>query len=64
MQLIFSGKAQAWVEVKSPIKVISMMPNSLPIEAGPGGAAIEEFTGETFAHYNEHAAEIRAFTGA
>jgi len=26
--------------------------------------AIAEFTGETFEHYNEHAAEIRAFTGA
>lgn len=26
--------------------------------------AITEFTGETFEHYNEHAAEIRAFTGA
>ena len=26
--------------------------------------AVTEFTGETFEHYNEHAAEIRAFTGA
>jgi hypothetical protein len=26
--------------------------------------AISEFTGETFEHYDEHAAEIRAFTGA
>ncbi len=43
---VFSGKAQAWVEVKSPIKVVSMMPNSLPIEAGNGGAAMEEFSGD------------------
>jgi len=26
--------------------------------------AFEEFTGETFEHYEEHAAEIRAFTGS
>jgi len=26
--------------------------------------AITEFTGETFEHYDEHATEIRAFTGA
>jgi hypothetical protein len=26
--------------------------------------AISEFAGETFEHYNEHATEIRAFTGA
>ena len=26
--------------------------------------AVEEFTGETFEHYDEHAAEIRAFNGA
>ena len=43
---VFSGKAQAWVEVKTPVKVISMMPNSLPIEAGNGGAAVEEFSGD------------------
>ena len=27
-------------------------------------AALEEFTGETFEHYEEHAAEIRGFTGS
>lgn len=43
---VFSGKAQAWVEVKTPVKVISMMPNSLPIEAGNGGATVEEFAGD------------------
>ncbi len=43
---VFSGKAQAWVEVLSPIKVISMMPNSLPIESGTGGAVVEEFNGD------------------
>ena len=26
--------------------------------------ALEEFTGETYEHYEEHAAEIRAFTGS
>jgi electron transfer flavoprotein alpha subunit len=43
---VFSGKAQAWVEITSPVKVISMMPNSLPIEAGAGGASVEEFGGD------------------
>ena len=43
---VFSGKAQAWVEVLSPIKVISMMPNSLPIEIGTGGAIVEDFSGD------------------
>ena len=43
---VFSGKAQAWVEVKTPVKVISLMPNSLPIENGGGPAAVEEFTGD------------------
>ena len=43
---VFSGKAQAWVEITSAVKVISMMANSLPIEAGTGGAAVEEFGGD------------------
>ena len=43
---VFSGKAQAWVEITSPVKIISMMPNSLPIEAGAGGASVEEFNGD------------------
>ncbi len=43
---VFSGKAQAWVEVKSAIKVISLLPNSIPIEAASGSAAIEEFPGD------------------
>lgn len=43
---VFSGKAQAWVEITSPTKVISMMPNSIPLEAGAGGAAVEEFNGD------------------
>ena len=43
---VFSGKAQAWVEIKTPIKVISMMANSIPIEAGTGGATVEEFSGD------------------
>lgn len=43
---VFSGKAQAWVEVKSTVKVISLMPNSIPIEKGDGTATVSEFTGE------------------
>ena len=43
---VFRGKAQAWVEIKTPVKVISMMANSIPIEAGAGGATVEEFSGD------------------
>ncbi len=43
---VFSGKAQAWVEITTPVKVISIMPNSIAVEAGPGGAAVEEFSGD------------------
>ncbi|MBL7983952.1 MAG: electron transfer flavoprotein subunit alpha/FixB family protein, partial [Flavobacteriales bacterium] len=43
---VFSGKAQAWVEITSPMKVVSVMPNSLPIEPGSGGATVEEFSGD------------------
>lgn len=43
---VFSGKAQAWVEITSPTKVISLMPNSIPIEAGGSSATVNDFTGE------------------
>jgi electron transfer flavoprotein alpha subunit len=43
---VFSGKAQAFVEVSSPIKVISMMANSIPIENGGGSASVEEYSGD------------------
>lgn len=43
---VFSGKAQAWVEIKSPVKVISVMPNSIPVEAGSGSASVEEYSGD------------------
>jgi len=43
---VFSGKAQAWVQVTSPIQVISLMPNSIPIGNGSGTATIEEYNGD------------------
>lgn len=43
---VFSGKAQAWVEVKTPVKVVSLMPNSIAVEVGAGGATVEEFNGD------------------
>jgi electron transfer flavoprotein alpha subunit len=43
---VFSGKAQAWVEVTSPVKVISLMPNSVAIAKGEGTATVEEYTGD------------------
>ncbi|MCC6840034.1 MAG: electron transfer flavoprotein subunit alpha/FixB family protein [Flavobacteriales bacterium] len=44
---VFSGKAQAWVELKTPVKVVSLLPNSIPVEAAQGTATVEEFTGDT-----------------
>lgn len=43
---VFSGKAQAWVEIKSPVKVISVLPNSLPIGNTSGSATVEEYSGD------------------
>lgn len=43
---VFSGKAQAWVELKTPVKVISLLPNSIPVEAATGTAAVEEYSGD------------------
>ncbi len=43
---VFSGKAQAWVEVTSPVKVISLLPNSIPVEKTDGTATVSEFAGD------------------
>lgn len=43
---VFSGKARAWVEVSSAVKVISLSPNSMAIANNGGSAAVEEFTGD------------------
>ncbi len=43
---VFSGKAQAFVEVTSPVKVMSLMPNSIPIAKGEGTATVEEYSGD------------------
>ena len=40
---VFSGKARAWVKVTSPVRVISLMPNSIAPDKGDGKATIEEF---------------------
>ncbi|MFZ1686906.1 MAG: electron transfer flavoprotein subunit alpha/FixB family protein [Flavobacteriales bacterium] len=42
---VFSGKAQAWVSITSPVKVISMMPNSIPIESNGSPASVSDHTG-------------------
>lgn len=44
---VFSGKAQAWVELKTPVKVVSLLPNSIPAEAVQGSASVEEYGGDT-----------------
>ncbi len=43
---VFSGKAQAWIQVTSAIKVISLSPNSIPVAKGEGTAAVEEYSGD------------------
>lgn len=43
---VFSGKALAYVELKTPVKVVSVMPNSIPVEAASPGAQVEEYTGD------------------
>ena len=43
---VFSGKAQAWVSITSPVKVISMMPNSIPIESNGSPASVSGHTGD------------------
>lgn len=43
---VFSGKARAWMEITSPSKVVSLMPNSVPIARGEGTAAVEDFSGD------------------
>ncbi|MBK9417291.1 MAG: electron transfer flavoprotein subunit alpha/FixB family protein [Flavobacteriales bacterium] len=43
---VFSGKAKAAVEVTSAARVISLMPNSVPIANTGGSAVVEEFQGD------------------
>ena len=43
---VFSGKAQAWINVTSAIKLISLMPNSIPVARGEGTAIVEEYDGD------------------
>lgn len=43
---VFSGKAQAWVELRSDRRVLSLMPNSIAPANGEGTAAVEEFSGD------------------
>ena len=43
---VYSGKAQAWLEVTSANKVISLMPNSIPIGKDGGIAIVEEYSGD------------------
>ncbi len=43
---VFSGKAQAWLQVTSATKVISVMPNSIPVGKDGGSATVEEYSGD------------------
>ncbi len=39
---VFAGKAFADVSIKSEVKVITLMPNTFPVTAGEGSAAVEK----------------------
>ncbi|MCB9169662.1 MAG: electron transfer flavoprotein subunit alpha/FixB family protein [Flavobacteriales bacterium] len=43
---VFSGKARSWVKVSSPVRVISLMPNSIAPEQGERTATVEEYSGD------------------
>ncbi|HEY0978909.1 MAG TPA: electron transfer flavoprotein subunit alpha/FixB family protein [Flavobacteriales bacterium] len=43
---VFSGKARAFVEVTSPVKVLSLSPNSIAITNNGGSATVEEYSGD------------------
>ena len=64
-KVIEDGRGMPWDEIivqsehnrERARAALSALPTVTP-------EALEEFTGETFEHYEEHAAEIRAFTGS
>lgn len=39
---VFSGKAFAYVNVTSDVKVVTLMPNTFPVKKGEGSAAVEK----------------------
>ena len=43
---VFSGKAKAWIEVTSALRVISLMPNSVAIAKGDANAPVEDYSGD------------------
>jgi electron transfer flavoprotein alpha subunit len=43
---VFSGKAKAWMEVTSAMRVISLMPNSIAIAKGESTAPVEDYSGD------------------
>ena len=43
---VFSGKAKAWMEVTSAMRVISLMPNSVAIAMGDASAPVEDYSGD------------------
>lgn len=42
---VFSGKATGFIAVKTDARIISLLPNSLPPEAGDSGCSVENFSG-------------------
>jgi electron transfer flavoprotein alpha subunit len=43
---VFSGKANAWMDVTSPMRVISLMPNSIALAKGEGTAPVEDYSAD------------------
>jgi electron transfer flavoprotein alpha subunit len=59
---VFSGKAFAFVNITSPVKVISLMPNTYPVVKGEGTAAVETLD-VTFAA-NDFAVQVKELNKA
>jgi len=43
---VFSGKAMAHVRVNTPVKIISLLPNSIPLELNESACSIKEIDGD------------------
>jgi electron transfer flavoprotein alpha subunit len=54
---VFSGKAFAYVNITSEVKVISLMPNTYPVVKGEGSATVENL--ETSFEANDFAIQVK-----
>ncbi|MBC7554667.1 MAG: electron transfer flavoprotein subunit alpha/FixB family protein [Taibaiella sp.] len=61
---VFSGKAFAFVNISSDVKVIGLMPNSFPVVTGEGSATVEKLeVALTDADFSVQVKEVNKATG-